>query len=132
MNMGDRTTTVLAGRGISGFADGQGTLAVFNGPYGLVIHPITGVIYIAEFGNHRIRACTKLGNVSTLAGSATSGNDDGDAYTATFRYPEGIVMDSTSVNLYVTCNWIGYLRKVLVLSGYTTTLASLSNPQYDR
>ena len=106
------TTTILAGQTGSGFADGQGTDAMFYGANSLTIHPISGVIYITDTWNNRIRACTSSGLVSTLAGNGKADNIDGDANEATFTYPFGIVMDSQSVNLYVTCKGANTLRQV--------------------
>ena len=61
--------TVLAGSGSTGFADGQGTAAMFNYASGLAIHPVTGVIYIADSVNNRIRTCTPSGDVTTFTGN---------------------------------------------------------------
>ena len=122
MPVGDSTTSVQAGNGSYAFADGQGTAAMFNAARGLVVHPVTGVAYITDQGNHRIRVCTPQGLVSTLAGGAF-GNVDGDASSARFNNPFGIVMDSTSMYLYVTCLRSNNLRQVTVSTGYTITIA---------
>ena len=129
---GPSSVSVLAGQSVSGFADGQGAAAKFNNPRGLVVHPLTGVAYITDHDNNRIRTCTAQGLVSTLAGSATSSNVDGVASIATFNGPVGIVMDPSSVFLYVTCDGSMTLRRVNVTSGFTTTLVSsgLGTPSY--
>ena len=115
-----------------GFADGQGTAARFSNASGLVVHPVTGVVYIADSDNFRIRTCTATGLVATLAGSGTIGNVDGAASTATFNGPFGIVMDSANQYIYVTCKSGGTLRQVDVTAGFTTTLVSgLSSPTYE-
>ena len=81
MSINGGSTTVLAGQSISGFADGQGTAAMFNVALGLVIHPVTGMIYITDMCNNRIRTCTPSGYVTTLTGTGAPnmnvGNVDG-------------------------------------------------------
>lgn len=123
MAMGGGSTMVLAGSGVFGFADGQGIAAMFSMATGLAVHPVTGVIYITDYNNNRIRACTPSGLVSTLVGSGVDGNVDGTSSTATFSSPVGILMDPTSSYLYVTCYFGHTIRQVNVLSGYTITVA---------
>ena len=115
-------TSVLAGQAwVYGFADGQGTAAKFDWAKALVIHPVTNVIYIVEQHNNRIRACTSTGLVSTFAGSGIAGNVDGEALTAQFSGPVGIVMDPASIYIYVTSAY--KIRRVTVSTGYTITIA---------
>ena len=123
--VGGGATAVLAGQATVGFGNGLGIVAMFSGPSGLVVHPNTGVAYISDTYNYRIRTCTPLGLVSTLAGSGYSGSTstNGAALTATFNRPFGIVMDSTYTYLYVVCSMGNTLRRVDVISGYTTTVA---------
>ena len=78
---------------------------------------------MTDYDNNRIRTCTSLGLVSTLAGTGSSGNVDGAASTATFAGPWGIVMDSFYQFLYVTCYVSHTLRQVGVTTGFTITLA---------
>ena len=131
MSVVDGTTSVLAGQLQTGIADGQGAAALFFGPRGLIVHPVTGVIYITDTYNNRIRTCTSFGLVSTLSGTGATSNVDGSTSVATFYYPWGIVFDPTSMYLYVTCAFGHMLRQVTVLTGFTTTLAtSFVNPLY--
>lgn len=128
MPVGGGWYSVLAGSGVLGFADGQGILAKFYGANAFVVHPVTGVIYITDQTNNRVRACTPQGLVSTVVGTGTGGSMDGAALTATFNKPVGIVMDPTSVYLYVACAWGCNVRQVVLSSGYTTTLAGSGAP----
>ena len=117
------TPSVLAGQaGVLGYADGTGSQVQFWNPNDAAVHPRTGVLYLVD-GTHRIRVCTSLGVVTTLAGCGERGNVDGAAFTAKFNWPTGIVLDSSSVNLYVTCLDGNTLRQVVVLTGWVTTLA---------
>ena len=119
MSVGGGATSVLAGS-VYGFLNEQGTAAMFHVPSGLAVHAVTGVVFITDAVNNRVRTCTELGLVGTLTGTGTSGNLDGEASTATFAYPFGIVIDSNSVYLYVTSG--DKLRQVAVSTGFTTTL----------
>src|SRR5207244_11455427 len=48
-------TTVAGLPGSSGSADGTGSVARFNQPAGVAVDKTTGVVYVADSGNHTIR-----------------------------------------------------------------------------
>lgn len=73
-------TTTLAGS-TQGYADGAGAAAKFQNPTGLAVDPETHIVYVAD--ETRIRAVTKDGVVTTLAGGS-SAFVDGDACVARF------------------------------------------------
>ena len=57
-----------------------------------------GNVYIADWGNHRIRKVTILtGTISTIAGtgSATYSGDGGNATSAELNSPIGVSLDSS-------------------------------------
>lgn len=54
---------------ISGFADGTGTAARFNGPASIVFDPLSDAIYVADQDNDAIRRISRAGVVTTLFGS---------------------------------------------------------------
>ena len=54
-NLASGVVTTLCGTGTGAFSDGQGVSASFNNPCGITISPTTGVLYIADNNNHRIR-----------------------------------------------------------------------------
>ena len=72
---------------------GSGPLQ-FNNPFGIAISPITGQVYIAEWGNHRIQVLNPDLTFSHLFGS--EGSDNGE-----FQYPLDIAIDSQGL-VYVS------------------------------
>ncbi len=98
----------LAVRG--GFADGPGATARFNWPRGVAVAR-NGTIYVADTGNHCIRAIAPGGRVSVYAGSpARAGGEAGPRERATFSAPAGLAGDAAG-NLYVADPKAG-LRKI--------------------
>ncbi|MGV3509640.1 MAG: hypothetical protein ACO1N7_10160, partial [Sphingobacteriaceae bacterium] len=72
-------------------ADGTGSSAMFRNPSGLDVDA-NGNVYVADRNNHRIRKITPAGEVSTVAGTASSGRTNGAALQATFNQPYGIAV----------------------------------------
>jgi hypothetical protein len=71
-------TSVLAGGGADGVtggsADGQGTAAQFTGLGGIAVSDLTGLIVVSDRSNHKLRAVTAGGAVTTIAGGSSSGS----------------------------------------------------------
>ena len=112
--------STLAGSGTSGSSDGTGTAASFNNPLGVAVDAI-GNVYVADFGNNKIRMVSPTGVVSTLAGSGSSGSVDGTGTLASFSSPTGVVVDAAS-NVYVADYGSQKIRKITSL-GVVSTLA---------
>jgi len=91
--------STLAGTGQKGFADGAGDSAQFSSPSGIAVDA-AGNVYVADFGNFRIRMITPSGRVSTVAGLSEAGTADGNAVTAQFKAPAGLALDPKG-NIYV-------------------------------
>jgi predicted nucleic acid-binding Zn ribbon protein len=116
--------TDLAGyAGSTGTADGTGSSAYFNYPYGITWDGSN--FYVTDSGNHSIRVITPTGVVTTLAGAkdpANPGHADGLGATATFNAPAGIVNDPANRDvLYVADSSNHTIRKILISTGQVTT-----------
>jgi sugar lactone lactonase YvrE len=116
------TFTTIAGlAGIPGVADGQGTIALFNNPFGLAIDG-SGNVFVADSLNDTIRKITPSGAVSTFAGShGAFGSRDGTGSAAEFGALVGIAVDGGG-NVYVSDSNFNVIRKVTP-AGVVTTLA---------
>ena len=123
----DGTVSTLAG-GSSGQANGTGTDAQFNAPYGIAAD-LNGSLYVTDQGNNMIRKITPEGVVTTLAGKLTEGTTDGTGSSATFAAPAGIAVDFAG-NIFVSDQKYGRIRQITP-SGTVTTLAGNDNGNKD-
>ena len=86
------TISTVAGSGTAGFAGDGGAAgsAQLNLPFGVAVDA-AGNLYIAEFGNNRVRKVAAGGTISTLAGNGVSGysGDGGQATSAHAQRPAG-------------------------------------------
>jgi predicted outer membrane repeat protein len=119
------TVSILAGTGTAGFADGQGSAAQFNEPVGIVVTP-GGVVYVADSKNHRIRAISGTGNVSTFSGLGMPGFTDGVPAAARFNLPSGLAIAGDGT-LHVADRGNHRIRRIDA-GGNASTLAGLSTP----
>jgi uncharacterized protein (TIGR03437 family) len=111
--------TTVAGNGTVGFSGDNGPATSAQiGPEGVAVDP-AGNLYIADFGNSRIRKVTN-GVITTVAGNGTSGfsGDGGPAGSAQLNGPTGVAVDSAG-NLYIA----EYARIRKVSNGVITTVA---------
>jgi len=102
--------STLAGNGIAGFKDGPGASAQFNYPISVTVDR-AGNVYVADFGNQRIRKISRDGVVITLAGDGIAGNTNGAGVLARFNGPAGITIDGNR-NLYVADEFNRLIRKI--------------------
>lgn len=116
--------TTVAGDGTPGFADGNGPQARFNGPMGVAVGA-DGRIYVADTWNDRIRVIAADGTVSTLAGGALPGWEDGQGAQARFDTPTDLKFDSHG-NLWVADLQNNALRTVSS-TGMVSTRVGMPN-----
>jgi sugar lactone lactonase YvrE len=105
---------------IAGFADGAGTLALFNAPRGLATDA-SGALWVADRLNHRIRRITPNGVVSSIAGSGVSGFKDGPSLLAQFNQPCAVLPTSAGGAVVGDCG--NYRLRLIAADGSVTTLA---------
>jgi sugar lactone lactonase YvrE len=85
--------STLAGSGTPGLVDGIGLAAQFLVPFDLAVDA-DGNVYVCDHGSHAVREITPAGVVTTLAGGAGPGRDDGTGRAARFQFPSGIAVDA--------------------------------------
>ena len=116
--------TTIAGSGEFAYADGTGAAAKFNEPYGLAVSQDGNTLYVADRGNHRLRAVdVATGAVTTLAGAASQGYADGTGAAAQFFQPSNVVVAKDGKTLYVTDRVNHRVRAVNLATSAVTTLA---------
>jgi sugar lactone lactonase YvrE len=116
-------TTVAGKSGTSGFLDAQGTAAIFFKPSGVAVDG-AGNLYVTDNQYSLIRKVTPAGAVTTIAGTAGSGNVDGTGAEAKFNLPFGIAIDGAG-NLYVADQGNHTIRR-LSLSGASWVVTTLA------
>ncbi|MFL2808424.1 MAG: Calx-beta domain-containing protein, partial [bacterium] len=116
-------TTFAGTAGDHNTANGQGTSAKFKGPTGITTDGMN--LYVTEHAGKVIRKIViSSKEVTTIAGSGTSGSNDADGTSATFAGPYGITYHQS--NLYVADRENNKIRKV-ALRGTETSNLSIHN-----
>ncbi|MEH6417091.1 hypothetical protein [Pseudomonas sp. CGJS7] len=122
----DGSVATVAGSA-EGFRDGAGSAAAFNTPSGLALDSL-GNLYVADTGNHAIRKISKLGVVSTLAGTGTPGYLDGPGAQAQFNGPIGVAVDQRG-RVFVADTYNDRIR-LIQPDGTVSTLAGGAAPGF--
>jgi sugar lactone lactonase YvrE len=115
--------STLAGNGKAGYLDGKASEAQFNGPIGIAVDK-ADKLYVADTYNDRIRVITPDGQVSTLAGGAQTGYQDGTGTEARFDTPCSLVINSKD-ELIVADTRNNAIRKINGAGTVTTIVRSL-------
>jgi len=108
------TITTVAGNGERGFGGdgGPATAAKLNRPCAVAVDS-EGNIYIADYGNNRVRRIGVDATISTLAGTGEAGfsGDGGPAAKAKLHGPYGVSVDDLG-NVYIADQRNNRIRKV--------------------
>ncbi len=127
----DGAVSTLAGCGPNGAhssgasRNGTGADACFDLPTGVAVGS-DGTVYVADTNNHRIRAITPAGVVTTWAGTGSvGGHDDTDRARATFSRPRGLAVGPDGA-LYVADAGNDAIRRI-TRDGVTTVARDLEN-----
>lgn len=128
---GDIATIVGTGTATSSSSPlgdgGQATAATLSSPYGVAVDA-SGNIYIADYGNSRIRKVVASGVITTVAGSANSGytGDGALATSARLNSPRDVAIDVAG-NIYISDTANNVIRKVNAYTGIIETIAGSSS-----
>lgn len=106
--------STIAGTGTHGYSGdgGPASAAELFDPTGICFDAV-GNLYIAEYGNSRIRMINTTEIISTVAGNGAFGfgGDGGQATAAECNGPEGVTFDAQG-NLYIADIYNNRIRKV--------------------
>jgi kumamolisin len=123
MTLAGVVTTLAGSPGVPGSTNGSGSTARLDYDNSIDVDS-SGNIYVADSANNEIRKITQTsGNiqVTTFAGSTTSGTKNGNGTSARFDFPAGIAVDSGG-NIYVADSNNNLIRKITP-AGNVATLA---------
>ncbi len=119
------------------FYDGDGGFASHvsvNTPANVVLHPITGDLFIADTLNHIIRRIDRVtGVITTVAGTVRAQGYAGDGELATrsmLSSPTSVAFSLDGQSMYIADSENNRVR--MVKDGIITTVAGNENEGYDR
>ncbi|MFA6588464.1 MAG: hypothetical protein WCT08_05350 [Patescibacteria group bacterium] len=102
----------------------QAGCAYFRGPRGSALSPDGSTLYVADTGNNAIRTVRLSdGQVTTLAGSTTSGFADGTGTSAKFNSPVHLAISEDGATLFVADMRNYKIRAINTSTTQVTTLA---------
>lgn len=123
--------TALAGSGSAGYAEGTGAAASFSSPSNICFDPASGILYVSDTGNYRIRSINvSTGQTALVAGTGVQGLVDGDFSSARFGDPRAIAHDPAENCLYVAESSLNRIRKVDMTLNTVTVVAGSSISGY--
>ncbi|MGZ3864782.1 MAG: NHL repeat-containing protein [Bacteroidia bacterium] len=127
----DGIITTVAGTGVAGFGGDKkaATAAMLNDPSSVTVDN-NGNLYIADYGNNRIRKVNKKGVIYTIAGNGKAGysGDKGQAISAELNSPASVVCDKNG-NLFIADVNNNCVRKINI-NGFITTVAGVGSQEY--
>lgn len=128
-------TTVAGGGGardemtgyiLGGYQDGPADEARFQYPTGLDVSA-NGILYVADTGNHCIRAVLPDARVVTVAGNGHAGYANGSGADTRFNQPIDVICAGNGV-LYVSDSYNHVIRKIQLDSRYSDDVNKEATP----
>ena len=120
------TIETIVGTGEAGYSGdgGLATAAQLDDPGGIAVDA-SGNLYVADWGNERVRRVDPTGLITTIAGTGSAGysGDGGPATDAQFSGPNEVAVDGAG-NVYVADFRNGAVRKIDG-AGVITTVAGV-------
>jgi DNA-binding beta-propeller fold protein YncE len=129
----DGTLATVAGTGEAGDGGdgGPATDALIDFPAGIDI--ANGMLYVADAGNHRVRAVDlATGIITTIAGTGTAGfsGDGGDPLSAALSDPRDVAVASDGLSLYIADRSNDRIRLVSLASPVINTVAGSGDTEF--
>jgi DNA-binding beta-propeller fold protein YncE len=119
MSSGPGKIVLVAGGGNGG--DGSpAVMASTNKPFGAVVDPLSGDVYIAEYGGHKVRRIDGKGIISTVMGAGASGPGSKIA----LGQPHNLIFQPNSHILFVADTFAGRVIRMDATTGESEVFAS--------
>lgn len=113
VNIATGATTLLAGGGKAGLKDAVGGRALFHTPWGITLSSDGKTLYVADRGNHAIRAVDlSTRAVTTLTGNGRSGYRNGAFAQSRLSFPEYVARGPDTQTLFVSEAGTNRIRKL--------------------
>ena len=129
------TIAVLAGdgtgRGIGGYSDGDLSTSFFRVPEGLLFDEVSRTLYVADAGNHIVRAINvDTQTVSTIAGTPQHRGYFGDGKVATdaLLYEPVAMTSCPNGDMFIAELGSHHIRRVAADTGIITTVLGVGVP----
>jgi DNA-binding beta-propeller fold protein YncE len=119
------TIDTYAGTGTAAFS-GDGNPARetdFYWPQNITVNPATGLLYITDWNNHRIRRIEADGTVQTVMGVGELGDTDGPALEVRMNHPTDVAFNPKDGELYVA-SW--HTDRIKRLDSSTNTVVTVN------
>lgn len=118
---GPSSATIIGTAGVAGGDDGAGLAARLSRPAGVALSP-TGVLYLADAGNHTVRKVVPAGGVATLGGhDQVQATVDAAGAAARFHTPAAVAADGAG-NYFIADSGAHCIRRISA-AGVVTTVA---------
>jgi DNA-binding beta-propeller fold protein YncE len=119
MSTGPGKIILIAGGGNGG--DGSpAAMASTNKPFGTVVDPLSGDVYIAEYGGHKVRRIDDKGMISTVMGAGATG----PGAMITLGQPHNLIFQPHTHNLFVADTFAGRVIRMDTTTGQSEVFVS--------